>query len=549
MKYVLVSGGVVSGLGKGITASSVGALLSASGLLITSIKIDPYLNKDAGTMSPQEHGEVFVLDDGGETDLDLGNYERFLDITLTKDHNITTGKIYDKVIRAERRGDYLGQTVQVVPHITDAIQEWIQRVSVIPVSNNQIPQVCIIELGGTIGDIESMVFLEALRQFRVAIGEHNFCHLHVSLVPTTGSLGEQKSKPTQHSIRELRAAGLSPDIIVCRSISPLQPAIIQKISSFCMVPAANVISVHNVPNLYHVPSLLLDQGLPSLILGKLAFDHNGLSSIPFWAGLANKYDEIEKQKKSVRIGLVGKYNGNDSYLSIIKAIIHASIHCNIRIEIVWIDAENLQCADGRIQCDEWNKLKSANGILIMGGFGNRGVEEKISAANYARTNNIPFLGICLGFQVAVIEYARSVLGWTDANSTEFNEKTTKAVIINMPEISKDHMGGTMRLGSRKTLIKQGSLAYDIYNEATKVSERHRHRYEVNPEFVQDLEEKGLLMTGVDETGKRMEILELGADNHPFYVGVQFHPEFKSRPFMPSPPFIGLISAAHNHSQY
>ncbi|XP_022762559.1 CTP synthase 2-like isoform X3 [Durio zibethinus] len=513
MKYILVTGGVVSGLGKGVTASSIGLLLKACGLRVTSIKIDPYLNSDAGTMSPFEHGEVFVLDDGGEVDLDLGNYERFLDVKLTRDNNITTGKIYQYVLDKERRGDYLGKTVQVVPHITDAIQEWIERVAMIPVDGKEGPaDVCVIELGGTIGDIESMPFIEALGQFSYRVGAGNFCLIHVSLVPVLNVVGEQmidplfaswnklinwpmnfchlvyhvqKTKPTQHSVRGLRGLGLTPNILACRSTMALDDNVKEKLSQFCHVP--------------------------------------------------------------VRIAIVGKYTGlPDSYLSVLKALLHASVACRKKLVVDWVPASDLEDMTEIENLDAykaaWKLLKSADGVLVPGGFGDRGVQGKILAAKYARENRIPFFGICLGMQVAVIEFARSVLGLTDANSTEFDPSTRNPCVIFMPEGSKTQMGGTMRLGSRRTYFEvMDCKSVKLYGNRRYIDERHRHRYEVNPDIVGRLENAGLSFTGKDESGQRMEVIEV--PDHPYYIGVQFHPEFKSRPGKPSALFLGLVAAA------
>lgn len=533
MKYVIITGGVVSGLGKGITASSIGLLLKYSALRVTSIKIDPYLNVDAGTMSPYEHGEVYVLDDGGEADLDLGNYERFLDVNLTREHNITTGKVYDLVIQRERRGDYLGKTVQVVPHVTDAVQDWIERVSVVPVDGSgKSPEVCIIELGGTVGDIESMVFLEALRQFAFRVGRDNFCHVHVSLVPTVGAVGEPKSKPTQHSVRELRAAGLSPDVIVCRSSSKLDRSVVQKISSFCMVPATHVLSVHDVPNLYHVPLVMMEQGISGLILNALRLNKMPPEYLEEWSALVKRV-EVAKSKK-VKIGLVGKYTGlSDSYLSVLKALHHAAIEVGVCDVIEWIDSAKLEPHAQEESPDEfaaaWKSLKSVDGILIPGGFGGRGVEGKILAAQYARVEKVPFLGICLGLQVAVAEFARNVVGWKGANSTEFDEHAEHKVVIYMPEVPLGQMGGTMRLGSRCTKLKVDSMAWDLYSRHEQIYERHRHRYEVNPEVVGELEKHGLIFSGKDAKEIRMEVIELSSEQHPFYFATQFHPEFQVAP--------------------
>ncbi|KAI7747564.1 hypothetical protein M8C21_030006 [Ambrosia artemisiifolia] len=523
MKYVLVSGGVVSGLGKGVTASSIGLLLQACGLRVTSIKIDPYLNKDAGTMSPFEHGEVFVLDDGGEVDLDLGNYERFLDVKLTRDNNITTGKIYQ-----ERKGDYLGKTVQVVPHITDAIQDWIERVAAIPVDGKDgPPDVCVIELGGTIGDIESMPFIEALGQFSYRVGTGNFCLIHVSLVPVLHVVGEQKTKPTQHSVRGLRSLGLTPNILACRSTTELDVNVKEKLSRFCHVPKENIVTLYDVSNIWHVPLLLRDQKAHEAILKVL--DLPCITSKPMlqeWTARANVCDMLNEP---VRVAMVGKYTGlSDSYLSVLKALLHASVACRRKLVINWVSASDLEDATAIQNPDvnkaAWDSLTSADAVLVPGGFGDRGVEGKIIAAKYARENNIPYLGICLGMQTAVIEYARSVLGLEDANSTEFDPNTKNPCVIFMPEGSKTHMGGTMRLGSRRTYFQvTDSKALQLYGNQRFIDERHRHRYEVNPDMVLQLEKAGLSFTGKDESGQRMQ--------------------FKSRPGKPSALFLGLIAAA------
>ncbi|CAN1828611.1 CTP synthase [Linum perenne] len=549
MKYVLVTGGVVSGLGKGVTASSVGVLLKACGLRVTSIKIDPYLNTDAGTMSPFEHGEVFVLDDGGEVDLDLGNYERFLDLKLTRDNNITTGKIYQAVIDKERRGDYLGKTVQVVPHITDAIQEWIERVAVVPVDGKPGPaDVCVIELGGTIGDIESMPFIEALGQFSYRVGAGNFCLIHVSLVPVLSVVGEQKTKPTQHSVRGLRGLGLTPDILACRSTSVLEENVKQKLAQFCHVQSENIVTLYDVPNIWHIP-LLLRVSINAQV-SQYAYcisQFLQLISVPElkeWTARAELCDALHEP---VRIAMVGKYTGlSDAYLSVLKALLHASVAFSKKLVVDWVPATDLEDDTGKENPDAyiaaWKLLKGADGVLVPGGFGDRGVQGKILAAKYARESRIPYLGICLGMQTAVIEFARSVLGMQDANSTEFNAQTKNPCVIFMPEGSKTHMGGTMRLGSRRTYFHVTDCkSVKLYGNKTFVDERHRHRYEVNPDMVARFEDAGLSFTGKDETGRRMEIIEL--PNHPYYVGVQFHPEFKSRPGKPSPLFSGLIAAA------
>jgi CTP synthase len=546
VKYVIVSGGVLSGLGKGVTASSIGVLLKSAGLNVTAIKIDPYLNSDAGTMSPFEHGEVFVLDDGGEADLDLGNYERFLDVTLGKDNNLTTGKIYSKVIESERRGDYLGKTVQVVPHITDSIQDWIEDVAHVPEQGtNKVADVCVVELGGTVGDIESAPFIEALRQFQFRVGSENICFVHVSLVPVMGPVGEQKTKPTQHSVRELRGLGITPDVIICRSKTSLTEDARQKIALFCHVESNAVLSASDVSNIYKVPLLLDQQGALVLLSQKFKF------KIPVnrplldeWMSMAIQIDDLDKE---VCIAMVGKYTGlSDSYLSVIKALNHASIASSRKLNIEWIEASNLENnvakTDPEIHADSWERLKSADGILVPGGFGDRGIEGKILAAEYARTSSTPYLGICLGLQIAVIEFCRNVLGWKDSNSTEFNDNTPHPVVIYMPEISKTHLGGTMRLGSRRTIINdEKSIAFKLYNGNKNIHERHRHRYEVNPDLIESIEDAGMKFVGKDDTGQRMEILEIS--NHPFFFATQYHPEFKTRPTKPSPPFYGFLMAS------
>ncbi len=541
MKYVIVSGGVLSGLGKGVTASSIGVLLKSAGLRTTSIKIDPYLNSDAGTMSPFEHGEVFVLDDGGEVDLDLGNYERFLDLNLGKDNNLTTGKIFSKVIEAERRGDYLGKTVQVIPHITDEIQNWIERVAHMPADGvDGAPDACIIELGGTVGDIESAPYIEALRQFQFRVGRENVTFVHVSLVPVMGPVGEQKTKPTQHSVKELRGLGITPDILVCRSTEPMTEETKEKLAAFCHVSPDAVMSTHDVPNIYHVPLMLEEQGLCNI----LDIDCNNTSMLKEWRAMAYDLDTLNEE---VSIAMVGKYTDlSDAYLSVIKSLQHAAMKVRRKLTINWIEASHLESAwKAKNEQDftaAWNDLKSSDGVLVPGGFGDRGIEGKVVAAQYSRENNVPYLGICLGLQVATIEFCRNVLGISGANSTEFDENVEYPAVIFMPEISKTHLGGTMRLGSRPTIWQVDDCKIKrLYGEGDSVDERHRHRYEVNPDIIGEIESAGLKFVGKDETGQRCEIFEL--DGHPYYVGVQYHPEFKSRPGKPSPPFLGLLMAA------
>ncbi|CAN8316273.1 unnamed protein product [Cochlearia groenlandica] len=533
MKYLLVTGGVVSGLGKGITASSIGVLLQSCGLRVTCIKIDPYLNYDAGTISPYEHGEVFVLDDGSEVDLDLGNYERFLGCTLTRDNNITYGKIQQYVMDKERKGDYLGATVQIVPHITDTIKEWIERVAMIPVDGKEgSPDVCIIELGGTIGDDESKSFTNALSQLSYSVGSDNFCLIHVTLVPVLGVVGEQKTKPTQHSIRDLRGLGLTPNIIACRSTKVLEENVKAKLSRFCYVSIENIFSLHDVHNIWHIPLMLKDQKAHEVISKVLKLD--GIAKEPSlekWVSMVEVSDNLHVP---VRIALVGKYTElSDAYLSVFKALLHASVALSKKLVIDLVPSTDLE---------KTTKKEGADGVILPGGFGDRGVEGKILAAKYARENNVPFLGICLGMQIAVIEFARSVLGLPDANSKEFKPETIHPCIVFMPEGSKTHMGGTMRLGSRRAYfhVKESKSAR-LYGNKEFVDERHRHRYEVNPDMVACLEKAGLSFAAKDETGTRMEIVEV--PGHPFFVGVQFHPEYKSGPGKVSPLFLGLIAAS------
>ncbi|CAL9729772.1 CTP synthase 1 [Monosporozyma unispora] len=556
MKYVVVSGGVISGIGKGVLASSTGMLLKTLGLKVTSIKIDPYMNIDAGTMSPLEHGECFVLNDGGETDLDLGNYERYLNVTLTKDHNITTGKIYSHVIARERKGDYLGKTVQIVPHLTNAIQDWIERVAKIPVDDTGLePDVCIIELGGTVGDIESAPFVEALRQFQFRVGRENFALIHVSLVPVIH--GEQKTKPTQAAIKDLRSLGLIPDMIACRCSEIMEKATIEKIAMFCHVGAEQVVNVHDVNSTYHVPLLLLEQKMIDYLHSRLHLHDitltpddvsKGENLLSKWKATTGNFDA---SMETVKIALVGKYTHlKDSYLSVIKALEHSSMQCRRILEIQWVEASDLepemQELDKEKFHEAWEKVSTADGILVPGGFGTRGTEGMMLAARWARENKIPYLGICLGLQIATIEFARDVLNKKEGNSTEFinDLQDSDQVVVYMPEIDKENMGGTMRLGLRPTYFQEDtewSIIKKLYGNHDSVEERHRHRYEINPEFVEELEAHGLVFVGKDDTNKRCEILEL--KNHPYYVATQYHPEYTSKVLDPSKPFLGLVAAS------
>ena len=557
MKYVLVSGGVISGVGKGIIASSAGLLLKTMGLKVSSIKIDPYLNVDAGTMNPREHGEVYVLDDGGEVDLDLGNYERYLNITLTRENNITLGKIYSKVIEQERRGDYLGKTVQVVPHITGCIEEWIERVARVPVDDTaEEPDVCIIELGGTIGDIEGMPFVEALTELRRNIPRDDFMQIHVSYIPVVH--GEQKTKPTQMAIKAVRSAGLIPDLIACRCEKPLEQATIDKIARFCQVQNPHVLAVRDMPSTYQVPILLSEQNLVPLMTSALQLDRLQLSPAlqdkgkQTWQTWRSLTLGLQHLHETVEIVLVGKYlEQPDSYLSVTKSLEHAAMRCRRKLVIKYVDAEHLEPATVKTDAAAFYKARhdlcTAAGILVPGGFGGRGTEGMIAAASWARENNVPYLGICLGMQVAVIEFARSVCGvpTPQASSFEFDAASEDRVIVSMPEHHPGKLGGTMRLGLRATVWQPDTewsklrALYGLQNES--INERHRHRYEVNPAYIEQLQAKGLTFIGKDETGVRMEVIELR--EHPWFVGVQFHPEYLSRVLHPSKPYLGFIAAA------
>ncbi|KAJ6646529.1 CTP synthase [Pseudolycoriella hygida] len=545
MKYILVTGGVISGVGKGVISSSFGTLLNSCGIAVTSIKIDPYINIDAGTFSPYEHGEVFVLDDGGEVDLDLGNYERFLDITLHSDNNITTGKIYRQVIEKERRGDYLGKTVQVVPHITNAIQDWVERVANRPVKDNITPQVCIVELGGTIGDIEGMPFVEAFRQFQYRIGRENLCCAHVSLIPTPRSTGEPKTKPTQASVRELRRLGLTPDLIVCRSEKAVGQDVKEKISMYCDVAADQVICIPDLSSIYHVPLIMDSHNIINFLKDRLSLDIKSPGLMQQWRKLAKKIDQITRE---VNISLVGKYTKlEDSYASVSKSLQHAAISVGYKLNLKFIDASHLEEStkvENEAKYHEaWLVLTRSDGVIVPGGFGSRGMEGKILAAKWCRESKKPYLGICLGLQASVIEFARNVLHLKDANTTEIDPNTQHKLVIDMPEFTPEQKGGTMRLGSRTSFFKENdkSVIRRLYGNQNSIRERHRHRYEVNLDYVDDLQTHGFKFVAADITGKRMEIAQL--DNHPYYVAVQFHPEYLSRPLKPSPPFLGLILAS------
>lgn len=525
-KFVFVTGGVASSLGKGITAASLGRLLKARGLKVALQKIDPYLNVDAGTMNPYQHGEVFVTEDGAETDLDLGHYERFVDINLTRKSNVTTGQIYGSVIEKERRGEYLGQTVQVIPHITDEIKLRIRKVA-----EEWDADVTIVEIGGTVGDIEGLPFLEAARQFKLDFGAENVLYLHVTLIPTVAG-GELKTKPTQHSVRELRSIGIQPDGLVCRTPLPLTEEMKRKISLFCDTPKDAVFEAVDTDFIYEVPLMLEEQGMARWVMQRLGLT-DGEPDLSDWHELVrrgrNPVDEV-------KIAMVGKYvQLRDAYLSVIEALKHGGFAHQVRVRIHWVDAERLTNETAPLL------LKGVDGIVVPGGFGYRGIEGKIAAIRYARENGVPFLGLCLGLQCAVIEFARNVCGLTEANSTEFDEKTSHPVIALMDEQRRIvQKGGTMRLGAYPCFLKPETRIAEIYKKHL-VYERHRHRYEVNPRYHEILERHGMVLSGISPDGKLVEAIEL--PDHPFFVSTQFHPEFKSRPNRPHPLFTAFIGAS------
>lgn len=526
-KYIFVTGGVVSGLGKGITAASLGRLLKARGLKVAAQKLDPYINVDPGTMSPYQHGEVYVTEDGAETDLDLGHYERFIDEDLNRYSNLTTGKVYWNVLNKERRGEYLGSTVQVIPHITDEIKEFVYRVG-----KQTDADVVITEIGGTIGDIESQPFLEAVRQVSLEVGRENSFFIHVTLVPYLRASGEHKSKPTQHSVKELQGMGINPNMIVLRSDRPLEKEIFQKISLFCNVKPDCVIENRTLSNLYEAPLMLEQQNFSAVVCRELGLSA-GEADLKDWQQMVER---IQNRSGQVEIGLVGKYvKLPDAYLSVAEAMNHAGYGLNTHVRIHWIDSETIR----RDNVEEL--LSGMQGILVPGGFGSRGIEGMILAAGYARENKIPFLGLCLGMQIAVIEFARNAAGLSDAHSGEFDEQCSHKVIDFMPGQSNDiDKGGTLRLGSYPCRIQAGTQMARCYKKEM-IQERHRHRYEFNNDYREMLEQAGLIISGTSPDGRLVETVELSG--HPFFVGVQFHPEFKSRPNRPHPLFKGFISAA------
>ena len=525
-KYIFVTGGVVSGLGKGITSASLGNLLKARGMSVINQKLDPYINVDPDTMNPFQHGEVFVTEDGATTDLDLGHYERFTGVNLKKDSNVTTGSIYRKVIESERKGDYLGATVQVIPHITDEIKRRIKGIS------NDV-DIQITEIGGTVGDIEILPFLEAARQIKKELGPENVMFVHVTLVPYIGPSTEMKTKPTQHSVSVLRSAGISPDVIVLRSDRTLNDEIKSKVSSFCDVSYEDVISAPDLEDIYEVPLKMFDEGLDRAVDKRLNLETND-PDLDKWKNMLKLKDGVSK---TVEIAILGKYFGlPDSYLSVVESLNHASLHNKVKLNLHWVDSDNFNVEE----------LKNYDGVVIPGGFGYRGIEGKISAIQYLREEKVPFRGICLGLQCAVIEYARNVCGISDANSSEFSKNTSNYVIDLLPNqnLEKDDVGASMRLGTYPCKIKKGTLTSKIYKEEI-IYERHRHRYEVNNKFKEEIEKHGLVISGMSPDNNLIEMIEI--KDHPYFVASQFHPEFKSRPWEPAPMFKYFIEAASENN--
>jgi len=528
-KYIFVTGGVVSSLGKGLAAASIGALLEARGFRVTLQKMDPYINVDAGTMSPYQHGEVFVTDDGGETDLDLGHYERFTSGRVTRDHNVTTGKVYYSVIQKERRGDYLGRTVQVIPHITDEIKASIRKVA-------HDTDVVIVEVGGTVGDIEGLPFLEAIRQFKKDVGRENVLYVHLTLVPFIQAASELKTKATQHSVKELRAIGIQPDILLCRTDRFLPPGIKSKIALFCDVEEEAVITAKDVDSVYEVPLVFHREGLDEIIVKQLGLEPRPID-LSRWEGVVRR---IKSPRAETRIAVVGKYvELRDSYKSLVEALAHGGIANEARVDVQWVDAEHIE-RDGAD-----TQFTGVHGILVPGGFGDRGILGKIEAVRYARERRVPYLGICLGMQCAVIEYARNVCGLAGASSAEFDPAAPYVVIDLLPEQrAVADKGGTMRLGLYPIVLGEGSLASRLYGQGI-IQERHRHRYEVNNDYLPRLEKTGLRVSGIWAEKQLVEIIEI--PEHPYFVAGQFHPEFRSRPWEPHPLFAGFVRAALEHN--
>lgn len=535
-KYIFVTGGVVSSLGKGLAASSIGCLLEARGMKVQMMKLDPYINVDPGTMSPFQHGEVFVTDDGAETDLDLGHYERFTNAKLSQANNWTSGRIYLSVIEKERRGDYLGKTIQVIPHITDEIKMAVRKIT-----EAEKPDVIIVEIGGTVGDIESLPFMEAIRQIGNEEGRNNAIYVHVTLVPYIAAAGELKTKPTQHSVKELREIGIAPDILLCRSDRPLSLDLRRKIALFCNVQESAVISALDVSTIYEVPLAFHEQELDSLIVDRLhlaeRFPHADLRN---WRELVSTIKE--PSEGAVKIAIVGKYvELEDSYKSLREALTHAGVANNLKVNVHWLESESL--------IDDENyasRLQEYDAILVPGGFGKRGISGMIRAINYARKSGTPYFGICLGMQTACVEFARNVCGLRDADSTEFNAETPFPIIFKLRDLVAVEELGTMRLGAWACGLKENSLVREIYHGAAEIGERHRHRYEFNPEFRQTLEKEGMVFSGVSPDGKFIEMIELSRETHPFFVACQFHPEYKSKPLAAHPLFVSFVKAAHEN---
>ena len=532
-KYIFVTGGVVSSLGKGLAAASLGCLLEARGMKVQMMKLDPYINVDPGTMSPFQHGEVYVTDDGAETDLDLGHYERFTNAKLSQANNWTSGRIYLSVIEKERRGDYLGKTIQVIPHITDEI-----KMAVRTVAETHEPDVLIVEIGGTVGDIESLPFMEAIRQMGNEEGRGNAIFIHVTLVPYIAAAGELKTKPTQHSVRELREIGIAPDILLCRSDRPLPMDLRRKIALFCNVQENAVISALDVPTIYEVPLAFHEQALDELIVKDLQLTEQFPNAdLKDWRELVSTIKD--PSEGTVKIAIVGKYvELEDSYKSLREALTHAGVANNLRVKVTWIESENL------VKDDYEAELHDFDAVLVPGGFGKRGIAGMLRAIKYARKSGTPYFGICLGMQTACIEFARDVCGLRDADSTEFNEETPFPIIFKLRDlVNVEELGGTMRLGEWFCKLKEGSLAREIYHGAEQIGERHRHRYEFNPEFRGVLEKEGLVFSGVSPDGKFVEMIELPREKHPFFVACQFHPEYKSKPLAAHPLFVSFVEAA------
>ena len=531
-KYIFFTGGVVSSVGKGVTAAAIGRLLKDRGYAVAVQKLDPYINVDPGTMSPYQHGEVFVLDDGAETDLDLGHYERFIDVRLNRVCNVTTGQVYAEVISKERRGDYLGGTIQVIPHITNEIK---RRIAAVARSTGA--ELVLVEVGGTVGDIESLPFLEAIRQLRSDLGRENTFYVHVTWLPYIGATSELKTKPTQHSVRELRSIGISPDMIVARSDYPLEPGLVEKIALFCDVEKQAVVPMVTTQILYEIPLLLEEARVGDYVLRRLGLEARRK---PEWTQWERLIEEIRRPKPAVKVALVGKYvELHDAYISVREALKHAALHLGVELDLSWVHSAELEKGRG------WDEIEKADGIVVPGGFGSRGIEGKIQAAHYARTHRLPYLGLCLGMQLMVIEFAREILKNEKANSTEFDQSTPHPVIDLMPDQQGiTDMGGTMRLGLYPCHLQPGTIAANAY-QVDSIEERHRHRFEFNNAYRKLFEEKGMRFSGLSPDGRLVEIAELAG--HPFMVGTQFHPEFLSRPHRPHPLFVGFLKAVRDHA--